>query len=244
LVLTALLGLGCGSTEESAPPESAAALACKAAGAGALSSCSVAKLPAAYYVDQANRYFDALDVDAPADSTPAYAELVARWEWPPWLKLTGFTREQMESTDKVVKKFAPADVSHRDCRAFATQPFARCRVSFDYVNPTHGKPCFIYEEFTFNDAGEQTFIEAWSDLPGLTPILDPKDPWGERTAIHRLPKRSHRPGRRGDEEGRSPGPRGRRFCGARKGFLAVLYRRRRVAGPGLLCPRLRLVGAR
>jgi hypothetical protein len=189
LVLTALLGLGCGSTEESAPPESAAALACKAAGAGALSGCAVAKLPAAYYVDQANRYFDALDVDAPADSTPAYAELVARWEWPPWLKLTGFTREQMESTDKVVKKFAPADVSHRDCRAFATQPFARCRVSFDYVNPTHGKPCFIYEEFTFNDAGEQTFIEAWSDLPGLTPILDPKDPWGERTAIHRLSTR-------------------------------------------------------
>ena len=27
--------------------------------------------------------------------------------------------------------------------------------------------CPIYEEFTFNDKGEMTFIEAWSDLPGF-----------------------------------------------------------------------------
>lgn len=191
-VLAAWLHLVAGCADNQQPavvPPSAAALACKAAGAAALSPCAKPKLPPAYYVDQAQRYFDALDVDAPTDSTPTYAELVARWEWAPWLKLTGFTREQMESTDKMVKKFAPANVSHRDCRAFATQPFARCRVSFDYVDQGNGKPCYIYEEFTFNDAGEQTFIEAWSDLPDLTPILDPKDPWGERTPVHRMSTR-------------------------------------------------------
>ncbi len=190
LALGFLLLAGCTDTQEPAPaPPSAAAAACKAAGPAALSPCATPKQSAAYYVDQANRYFDALDADAPADSTPTYAELVARWEWPPWLKLTGFTREQLESTDKVVKKFAPANVSHRDCRAFASQPFARCRVSFDYQDQGNGKPCYIYEEFTFNDQGEQTFIEAWSDLPGMTPILDPKDPWGEHTPIHRLSTR-------------------------------------------------------
>lgn len=183
------LTAGCADESGGAPALSPAEAACKLAGEGALSPCSEPKQTAAYYVDQAQRYFDALDVSAPADSTPTYAELAVRWEWPPWLKLTGYTRQQLETTDKLVKKFAPALVTHRDCRAFAVQPFARCRVSFDYQDQGDGKPCFIYEEFTFNDAGEQTFIEAWSDLPGLIPMVDASDPWAEHSAIHRLSTR-------------------------------------------------------
>ncbi|MFO0759017.1 MAG: hypothetical protein U0359_21170 [Byssovorax sp.] len=159
---------------------------CANSGPGALSTKLTAKLPESHYVDQANRYFDAIDITAPAESVPTYAELVIRWEWPPWLKLTGFGREQMADTDKLVKKKAPAKVSPRDCRFFAEQPFARCRVSFGYQDMGGGKPCAIYEEFTFNDAGEITFIEAWSDLPDLLPTSDPADPWAEGPNVHRM----------------------------------------------------------
>ena len=186
-VLQVLLAAAACAAEEAPPAADQQAAACKQAGAAALSACSKPTQSAAYYVDQAQRYFDALDTRAPADRVPVYAELAARWEWPPWLKLTGYTGAQLETTDKVVKLSAPAVVSNRDCRAFAVQPFARCRVSFDYTNQTKG--CAIYEEFTFNDAGELTFIEAWSDRPGLTPIVDPADPWGERGPIGRLSTR-------------------------------------------------------
>lgn len=139
----------------------------------------------AYYVAQAEAYFDTLDIDADPNSAPVYADLVARWEWPPWLLLTGYGRDVMVSTGKLLKKGDPSTVPTRDCRAFTTQPFARCRVVFSYK----GGPCPIYEEFTFNDAGEMTFIEAWSDLPALVPTQDPSDLWGERSPIGRLSTR-------------------------------------------------------
>ena len=63
-------------------------------------------------------------------------------------------------------------------------PFARCVVSFEYDEG----PCPVYEEFTFNDAGEMTFIEAWSDLPGLRPTSD-DDRWGEASDFPRLANR-------------------------------------------------------
>jgi len=156
--------------------------------ASALSTCSTPTHAAAYYVDQANKYFDALDATAPAASVPTYSELVARWEWPPWLKLTGYTKDQLAVTDKLVKIGAPAVVSHRDCRFFAVQPFARCRVSFDYTDKG-GKGCPIYEEFTFNDTGEMTFVEAWSDQPALLPFAATADKWGEGPGVLRLSTR-------------------------------------------------------
>lgn len=176
------LGLCGGCTSETTQAVAVAA----PCGPDSLMSCATPRHPPSYYVDQAQRYFDALDRSAPPDRVPLYSERVARWEWPPWLKLTGYTKEQMDQTDKLVKQFAPAVVSQRDCRFFARQPFARCRVSFDYDSQADGKGCPIYEEFVFNDSGEITFVEAWSDLPGMTPITDPTDPWGERTAIHRM----------------------------------------------------------
>ncbi len=152
----------------------------------ALAECSAPTQPGSYYVDQAERYFDSYDADADPTSRPTYAENVIRWEWSPWLKLTALGRELIEAVDAVVLAATPTTVPIRDCRAFDEQPFARCRVSFMY----DGGPCAIYEEFTFNDAGEMTFIEAWSDLPEYLPMADPvADPWGEGSDVNRLSTR-------------------------------------------------------
>ena len=153
---------------------------------GASASCLEPTQTPEYYVAQANKYFDTLDTDADPESVPNYSELVVRWEWPPWLLLTGYGKSDMIETAKALKVLDPSTVPERDCRAFETQPFARCIVSFTYE---HG-PCPIYEEFTFNDAGEMTFIEAWSYLPGNKPQLDESDLWGEKTGtIKRLSTR-------------------------------------------------------
>jgi len=114
--------------------------------------------------------------------TPDYSALVARWEWPPWLELTGFNASNMEGLDEIVRSGAPATIPLRECRPFETQPFVRCRISFEY----DGGPCPIYEEFTFNQQGQTTFIEAWSDQPGSLPMADAGDPWGEGADVHRL----------------------------------------------------------
>jgi hypothetical protein len=58
-----------------------------------------------------------------------------------------------------------------ECKAFDTQPFCRCHVVFNYS----GKKVPIYEEFTFNNQGQITFIEAWSDYPSLLPMGPGKD---------------------------------------------------------------------
>jgi hypothetical protein len=151
---------------------------------GATARCLTPVHEPEYYVAQANAYFDTLDVAAPADSVPNYAPLVARWEWPPWLLLTGYGKQDMIEVSQGLKVLDPSTVPWRDCRFFPVQPFARCRVSFSYANG----PCPIYEEFTFNDAGEMTFIEAWSDLPELLPLAD-HDPWGEADDVPRLATR-------------------------------------------------------
>ncbi len=176
---------GCATeTTESEPAPTGDA--CRNAGTdGATATCSKPTQTPEYYIAQAEKYFDTLDVAADPESVPNYSPLVVRWEWPPWLLLTGYTAETLISTGKLLKKADPSTVPKRDCRYFPVQPFARCRVVFDY----EGGPCPIYEEFVFNDAGEMTFIEAWSDLPGMVPTTDPKDPWGERGDIGRLSTR-------------------------------------------------------
>jgi hypothetical protein len=154
-------------------------------GAGATSGCLEPRWTPEYYADQSSRYFDTLDVDADPKSVPNYSALVARWEWPPWLLLTGYEREQMIALGDLLKQFDPSTVPVRDCRAFAVQPFGRCYVVMEY----EGGACPIYEEFTFNDAGEMTFIEAWSDLPGMLPTADAADRWAEGVDVHRLSTR-------------------------------------------------------
>jgi hypothetical protein len=139
----------------------------------------------AYYIDQGLKYFDTMDGSADPESRPTYAERVARWEWPPWLLLTGYGRDLIRTVDEGVLSVYPnTTVPTRDCRAFDVQPFARCRVAFDYA----GRPCPIYEEFSFNDAGEVTFIEAWSDVDGLRPT-SADDRFGESPDFPRLSTR-------------------------------------------------------
>jgi len=154
-------------------------------GEGAPSTCLTPKHDDAHYEAEAHAYFDTLDVSADPTNIPAYSERSARWEWPPWLKLTGYGRNMLVETAAVVTKQDPSTIPTRDCRAFEVQPFARCRVVFEY----EGGPCPIYEEFTFNDQGEMTFIEAWTDAPGLGPTDLVADPWAEGPNVHRLSTR-------------------------------------------------------
>jgi hypothetical protein len=134
-------------------------------------------------VQQAEYYFDTLDTSAPPENVPNYHDQVARWEWPPWLLLTAYGKTPMIEGNEALKTVDPSTVPFRDCRFFEVQPFARCYVDFDYEAGTG--PCRIYEEFIFNDAGEVTFIEAWSDLPGYIPNA-PDDPWAEDPDYPRL----------------------------------------------------------
>lgn len=153
--------------------------------ADAPSTCLEPTQDDAYYADQGDKYFDTLDGSADPASVPTYSERVARWEWAPWLKLTGYGRDMIVRADQLVLVVTPdTTVPERDCRAFGVQPFGRCKV----VMQIEGKPCPIYEEFTFNDQGEVTFVEAWSDLPGLRP-MDDADPWAEAADVARLSTR-------------------------------------------------------
>ncbi len=168
--------VGCQSSSPSEVPD-------PCAGTGALAECLTPKQSPSYYIEQALYYFDTLDGSADPSKVPNYSRHVARWEWPPWLKLTGYGRAILIEGDRALTTLDPdTTVPLRDCRAFTKQPFARCRVSFDYA----GKRCAIYEEFFFNDAGDTTFIEAWSDMPGQLPMSDPNDAWGEGPNVHRL----------------------------------------------------------
>ena len=133
------------------------------------------KFSADYYADQSNKYFDTLDSYASRKSKPKYSKNVIRWEWYPWLKLTGFKKLFM-NFDYFLTWY-PTKVVNRECRGFDVQPFGRCHVRFEYKNPKHNVD--IYEEFTFNDQGEITFIEAWTDEPGFWPMSDPNDYWAE-----------------------------------------------------------------
>jgi hypothetical protein len=144
---------------------------------GALASCLEPTQSEAYYIEQSSMYFDTMDYTVDLEVPPAYSELVARWEWPPWLKLTAFGLENITATDTLLQLY-PSVVPERECLAFDEQPFGRCYVVF-YYDDHDGKSCPIYEEFTFNDDGEITFIEAWSDQPGMLPMADESDRWGE-----------------------------------------------------------------
>ncbi len=154
----------------------------------ATADCLVPTMEADYYVEQAHKYFNTMDTAEDRDDAPEYAEWVVRWEWPPWLLLTAFGADHIESTDLLLRLY-PSTIPERDCRFFEEQPFARCRVVFYSDDPSHeGRGCPIYEEFVFNNAGEMTVIEAWSDLEGFRPTTD-ADEWAERPDADRISTR-------------------------------------------------------
>ena len=150
---------------------------------GAKANCLTPKQPPEYYVEQSVMYFDTLASDVSVLVQPNYSLMVVRWEWPPWLLLTGLGNANLILTDVALKLF-PTVIAEIDCRAFDTQPYGRCHMVFDYS----GELCPIYEEFSFNDQGEITFIEAWTDLPGWTPTTE-DDYWAEGEHVKRLATR-------------------------------------------------------
>lgn len=154
---------------------------------GALSACSERSQSDEHYIAQSHAYFDTMDYEPFGDIEPSYGETVARWEWPPWLMLTAYGRDDILAADALLVLY-PSVVKQRDCQAFDTQPFGRCYVTF-YYDAHEGAACPVYEEFTFNESGEITWIEAWSDLPGFRHTEDLDDPWGEGADVHRLSTR-------------------------------------------------------
>lgn len=135
-----------------------------------------------YYTNQALKYFDTLDSYADRESKPNYSSHVIRWEWYPWLYLTGY-KDHWMWIDKFLVLY-PTEVIQRNCLFFEKQPFVRCRVTFHYL--AKGTYIDIYEEFTFNRLGEMSFVEAWSDLPGLLPMDPEVDYWAEGENIKRI----------------------------------------------------------
>ena len=133
-----------------------------------------------YYIDQNIKYFLTMESNTSPLIIPNYSKKVVRWEWPPWLLLTGYGSSSLIWTDLLLK-LNPTTYPVLNCEAFDTQPFGRCHVVFDYS----GELCPIYEEFTFNDKGEITFIEAWIDAPGWIPMKE-HDYWAEGENVDRL----------------------------------------------------------
>jgi hypothetical protein len=121
---------------------------------------------------------------------PRYATLVIRYEFPPWLLTTGYGAWTMRTTNEALRAYRTT-YKRIDCRAFDTQPFGRCHVVFLYGTDDPNTPeddrteCPIYEEFTFNDKGEITFIEAWTDHDGYLPMR-PGDYWAQGPKVKRL----------------------------------------------------------
>lgn len=155
---------------------------------GAYSTCLTPKFPPEYYIEQGEKYFLSMQSDIPIDVKPNHSDLVIRWEWPPWLFLTGYTRDFLTISDILLKLY-PTKYDLIDCRFFETQPFCRCHVIFNYS----GTLCPIYEEFVFNDQGEITFIEAWSDYESLLPmdagedgIWSEEEYWAMQDNVRRL----------------------------------------------------------
>lgn len=101
------------------------------------------------------------------------------------MKLTGYGEQMMIDTAELVLTRDPSSLPQKECRAFTVQPFGRCHVTFEYK----GGKCPIYEEFTFNDQGEMTFIEAWTDSPAHLPMDGVADPWAEGPSVKRLSTR-------------------------------------------------------
>jgi len=155
---------------------------------GALSTCLSPKFDSAYYIEQGVKYFQTMQSDIPNNVIPHYAGSVIRWEWPPWLLLTGYGKDFLITSD-IILKLNPTQYYKMDCRYFDKQPFCRCHVIFDYS----GDSCPIYEEFTFNDQGQITFIEAWSDFESLLPmnagadgIWTEDEYWAKQENVNRL----------------------------------------------------------
>jgi hypothetical protein len=145
--------------------------------------------PNTTYIAEADKYFNQLESNFTYDillpgKLPSYAPLVARWEWPPdWYRLTGFKKVATLLADTTIRDAVPCICVDRTHVFSPINPFARSVVTFYYGSKgaAGGDPIYIYEEFTFNDLAEMTFIEAWSitkeGFDTLTQLAQNNQPW-------------------------------------------------------------------
>lgn len=128
-----------------------------------------------YYKLQCDLYFTHLESGI-ADRVEFYcASGCPRWEWPPWDCLTGLGFVNIMTADAFDRDETACIVVDRTHKFFDVQPFGRSVVTFYYGDDikTRKNPIKIYEEFTFNDFGQVTFIEAWSAVKGeYLPVVD------------------------------------------------------------------------
>lgn len=132
------------------------------------------------YVEEAHKYFDGLDSELSKSASShgmMYTTDAIRWEWPPWLLLTGYTGISMSIQDPLLHVGGAAlemyvqgvPRSSRECRLFKINPFVRCLVFMDMhgsqanVDEDEKMHCDIYEEFTYVSSGKISFVEAWAN---------------------------------------------------------------------------------
>jgi len=165
---------------------------------GAMASClQFNESMRAHYLRNAELYWDSLDPNFPLEF-PQYGQNVIRFEWPPWLLLTGYGKDKIRLEDTADRDLDPYTIPKvaRHCWIEMISPFARCVVELwatgsSMPNPdgngTVPEKCRIYEEFTFNAVGDVTFVEAWSAsipkpvrlstrVPGIGQPVNPIDP--------------------------------------------------------------------
>jgi hypothetical protein len=79
----------------------------------------------AYYEEQGQAYFDLLSgydqKGNPSSKTPTYSDFCVRWEWEPWLLLTGKnhgSRTEWSVIDALQKITIPVRISERRVQIF------------------------------------------------------------------------------------------------------------------------------
>ena len=158
--------------------------------------------PADFYIARADAYFNLISgkdhqgKNLPSNFLkPEYSKFMVRWEWEPWLLLTGKNSgwsEEWELIDSAIALTLPNSISDRKYRFSTLNPFVRAVVDIKFGGSN--QVLRIYEEFTFNTVGEITFMEAWSyDDPALcmdafhsNVTFKNNIHWPERSSIYRL----------------------------------------------------------
>lgn len=161
--------MGCNSSTNSFPLEKTP----KAPDAdiNGLSTRFTPNKPKDVYLNQAQTYFNFLVTNLDVHVNPDYSFGLIRWEWPPWLVLTGLGSHSTLKIDENIRKGGPCLCPNQEHRFFDQNPFVRSRITFYYGktaeedSKTGTNAIHIYEEFTFNSFGQITFIEAWWDNP-------------------------------------------------------------------------------
>lgn len=84
-----------------------------------------------YYKKQADLYFDTLQSEPIIlPERPNYSAHVVRWEWKPWLLLTGYGAAGIRASDGITREACARVCVDRTHKYFDTHPYARSTVTF------------------------------------------------------------------------------------------------------------------